>query len=480
MPSQPSTLPNAPSVATTDFQSDKIQSFANAVKQKHPEYKEVDNNALTTAMLKKYPEYKSYFNQSQPSTATQTPDTGIGEKLMGRVSWAGESIGNVLSGKQSLTSGLLQTGGAVAGGINDIIGSAISSWYEAAGSPGKDLISHAAKSIFDTDLGRQAFGAIQQGTEAYDKWKTENPVAAKNLESIVNIASLLPTTKASEVAADITKWAVSKAWTTVKNLIKTETPEIAELAKPTKKVLDYITPKEFTPTEKMDLVSSGKLKTGKWLTWEWFEYVPDKFDIEIAKDATPFIDISKPSSTNVANLRKGIEKESLSLESAIKENNPIIPNKRVQSYIKWITDSVMDNPEMVGDNKKIAQKLLNKFAAMQKEEGGSGLGVLNARKRFDEYVSSVKPKALWSTTGNVYDTIVRTIRNWANDFVDSVVSNVEVKKSLRKQRNLYKAIDLVSKRKDISKLWKIIKNPIIKTTAAWLVGWTAAAGIFGK
>lgn len=117
---------------------------------------------------------------------------------------------------------------------------------------------------------------------------------------------------------------------------------------------------------------------------------------------------------------------------------------------------------MVGDNKKIAQNLINKYKAIQSEEGGTALGVLKARRRFDEYVRSVKPKALGSTTGNVYDSAVKAIRTGANDFLHSIIKDVDVRASLLKQSNLFRAIDMLAPQKDISKIGRALKNPFTK------------------
>lgn len=246
----------------------------------------------------------------------------------------------------------------------------------------------------------------------------------------------------------------------------------APISKQVKQAIEILKPKDLTPTEMEDLKKIGKLKTGLGITWEKWEYVPDKKDIEIAKVAAPLIKPWKSTTTNIEAIKKGLNDEAATLEWIIAKNNPIIPKKRVTSYIQKVTDEVMDNPEMVGDNKKIAQNLINKYKAIQSEEGGTALGVLKARRRFDEYVRSVKPKALGSTTGNVYDSAVKAIRTGANDFLHSIIKDVDVRASLLKQSNLFRAIDMLAPQKDISKIGRALKNPFTKA-AIWAGLWAA-------
>src|SRR6478736_10471584 len=45
-----------------------IEQFAKKVKDKYPQYKDVDDSVLVEKMVTKYPEYKEKINYSTPST----------------------------------------------------------------------------------------------------------------------------------------------------------------------------------------------------------------------------------------------------------------------------------------------------------------------------------------------------------------------------------------------------------------------------
>jgi hypothetical protein len=88
---------------------------------------------------------------------------------------------------------ILRTAGQVAGGVNDIIGNAISSAIP-------DSVKDKASAIFDTPQGQQALGAIGKGMEAYNSWAKENPNLSKDLESVLNVASVIPVAKGGSMA----------------------------------------------------------------------------------------------------------------------------------------------------------------------------------------------------------------------------------------------------------------------------------------
>lgn len=239
-----------------------------------------------------------------------------------------------------------------------------------------------------------------------------------------------------------------------------------------KKAMDILKPKEFSGKQLEELKKAGKVQTGKGLLGEGVEYVPDARDMQIAKTAAPYLRKGASTSENISSLRNAISSEAQRLEDTLKANNPIIPKQRVSQYVSNVTDEVMSHPEMVGDNQKVAMNLINKYKAIQNEEGGTALGILRARKRFDEYVSSVKPKTLGSEKGTVYDSTVRAIRNGANDLLDSIASDAKVKESLRMQRELYNAIDMLAPQKDIGILGKILRSGAGKAVTGGIIGAT--------
>lgn len=126
----------------------------------------------------------------------------IGTDLKNRVSSVGRTISDTAEGKINPVSTGIQTAGAVAGGINDIVGEGV---HSALGLV-PDFIKTGAKSVVKSALGGQGGvnelkGMIGKGTDAYKAWAEKHPEASKDLESVANIAQLMPEGKVAELGA---------------------------------------------------------------------------------------------------------------------------------------------------------------------------------------------------------------------------------------------------------------------------------------
>lgn len=348
-------------------------------------------------------------------------------------------------------------------------------------APFNALFGGAIESGMDK-LPDEAKQKIAEASQAYDLWAQQNPRAAFNVKTAWDIATIAPTS--AEVRRIVTK-PITELW----NVIKKEAPSVIKkpfnavrdkvipkdinipewLSKAEQDALREISPKDLTPTELEKAKISWKVETGKWITGEKYTYNPDAQDLEIAKTASPYIKKGASTSENVKNINKAIEEEAKTLESSIASSNPIIPKRNIAYHIKNAVSDMMEHPEMVGDNLKIAQNLINKYKAIIEEEWGTALWILRSRKRFDQYVSSKKPKVFDASKVDVYSNAVRAIRDRSNELLDSMVKNVSAKKSLKKQHLLYKARDMIAWNKDISTLWKVLKNPVVRTIWAWVV-----------
>jgi hypothetical protein len=98
------------------------------------------------------------------------------------------------SGQQSELEGTLQTAGAVAGGVGDVVSQGVSSLaetgFEALPEIDQDALKLIGEDVLKSDVGQMGIKALQAGAEAYGAFKQENPRAARNIEAVLNIASL--------------------------------------------------------------------------------------------------------------------------------------------------------------------------------------------------------------------------------------------------------------------------------------------------
>ena len=149
-------------------------------------------------------------NTPSPTTASSSPvaavaskwsnEPGLFSRIASDIKKRALNIWDVTSHKQGGVADILDVGGQVAGGIGDVIGQGLTSAMHASPlSSEKDLevTKQVAQEAFDKliDLplpGDPRGTTVRNAIENYDKFKEENPDAARHVEAIANIASLLP------------------------------------------------------------------------------------------------------------------------------------------------------------------------------------------------------------------------------------------------------------------------------------------------
>lgn len=125
-----------------------------------------------------------------------------GEDLKKRGSSIVQTVKDTATGKINIGEAGVQTVGSVAGGINDVTGEAIKGVVNALPNQIKDPVKQGAVYILQTKAGQAGLEAIGHGMEKYAAWRSENPQIAKDLESVLNIAALLPVGKGGQVVKE--------------------------------------------------------------------------------------------------------------------------------------------------------------------------------------------------------------------------------------------------------------------------------------
>lgn len=177
-----------------------IEQLGEKVKAKYPQYADIDSKELGLRTLDKYPEYQQRIQPEQSGFVA-----GIKEDLAKR----GENINEAFNKDQSFASKTLQLLGQGAGFVGDIVGEGVKAVGRGISAITPDVIEkpvvNTAKAvgvgILNTPLGQAGLKAIEGGMESYNQFKQANPETAGNLEAVVNIASLFPIGKGSQMAA---------------------------------------------------------------------------------------------------------------------------------------------------------------------------------------------------------------------------------------------------------------------------------------
>lgn len=147
-------------------------------------------------------------NPSSIGTQYKPPedDKTLGKNLQERVGQFSGAVNKTLSGEINPLSGLIQTAGAVAGGIGDVVSSA----FELI--PGvkklEELIGVGVGKLAETDAGKAVASSIQEFSE-------KHPELADNIGATFNIVTAIPVLKGLGVAKEAFKDAAS---VTLRNL----------------------------------------------------------------------------------------------------------------------------------------------------------------------------------------------------------------------------------------------------------------------
>lgn len=106
------------------------------------------------------------------------------------------------------------------------------------------------------------------------------------------------------------------------------------------------------------------------------------------------------------------------LEALVKANDFAIPRKEILSRLEKTKLELENSPLIVGDAQKTAEKMLIKARQIVEENAGTGSGLLKARKEFDAWVQTQKPKIFDANSENALTAANRAVRDSLNEIFD--------------------------------------------------------------
>lgn len=205
-------------------------------------------------------------------------------------------------------------------------------------------------------------------------------------------------------------------------------------------IKDLITP-ELTQTKGINAIKTGKVAEGGVLkNRDITEAVPFFEDTVKAVSEVPGISKSKTLLENNNAIHDHIGTIAEDLKSQIKGKGFFSPNE-FNGYMKDVSTKLEEVPSLTRDAVDVANKYLNQFNKLVKQNGYTPEGLLQARKEFDKLLPN---KQLSPDIENGITEAVRAIRQGANDFLASKVPDVAVKEMLAKQTSLYNAIENIA------------------------------------
>lgn len=202
-------------------------------------------------------------NGSQTQNAT--PEQGLGSQLNNRVSDASAAIGDTVGGKINPLSGLIQVGGAVAGGVGDILNKGLEL------IPGvkqvEGLIGQGAGALASTPAGQSVSKAIQD-------FSSTHPELSKDIGAGFNIATAIPIFKGLGVLKNVALDGVSQALknTAEKGFVNDMAETITKSASKTGPAFLEKNPtvlKDMVDRRMIPDIEDGKLQTGDLINKSW-------------------------------------------------------------------------------------------------------------------------------------------------------------------------------------------------------------------
>jgi hypothetical protein len=265
--------------------------------------------------------------QAPTTPEVQQTDTSLLGKLGGRVSQFGTAMTQNAYPSQPVIGGL----GAIAGGINDVIGAAVSPFIQKAvntvsDSPTLQKIAMSKPVNSTLDVTNKGLGMVQTG---YSAFKQAMPKTAQFTEDVANISSLLPFGKGVSVTKNVVSDTVrplteSAGTNAMSNLAKNLNETFKQGTIGVKKISDYadergidlgheIASRKITP-----IVENDRLK-----------FSPDAFktlDIEIASDSSLLDEVVRqyPNTRILAgDIKKGIA-EQIAKDPTLKRQGAVV------------------------------------------------------------------------------------------------------------------------------------------------------------
>lgn len=382
----------------------------------------------------------------------QEVDQGLGERVAERIQTRNtsflQSVINAAQGEITPGEVNLRLAGNVAGSFFDALGEGMKSVATTIG----DVLPEDLKKVADKALdatkeaflanpvGQSGLEAVQEGIDSYKTWKGENPRAAENLESAVNVALFLTPAKVRAEQAAPTK--LSKVAETIKQSSEKKTESF---------VKDLVMPEQ---TKKVKEAQTGRTTvspiTGKKTVQ------PTPREVEMIKEVAKVPGIKKPGIRRT--FQEAINKTddhlknvTAAFERDIAKTGSIASQKDITNRVANAIQNAQETGLfIVGEGKIIGERLKrasNEIIAKHSKDGKiTGSGILQARREIDQLIRDQKPNT-WNA--NVADTaatqLAKTTRNELNDILEQQISlanpGFKVKEGLNRQSVLIEAMD---------------------------------------
>lgn len=437
--------------------------------------------------LSKYSLEKNLDKYKLPATQQPSILSNIQSDYQKRLGVGGNTPSNVeniadqyAAKKISAPSAVLQIAGQGAGALADTAFDVVKGITP---QPVKDVIKSGIGAVTNLPGIKQA---VQGVGSAYGQFKASNPEAAGNLEAVGNIATILPAGKIAGAGTE----ALGKGLVTAGKTLEESGVAGAKAIKD-RFAQELVSPIRTAAVKADQVARTTETGTGI-LKRSIIEptYAEAKAIKEVSQ--VPGVSPEKTIQQNyniIRDYNQGLAKK---LETDLTANDFIFPKKELKARLAAVEQKALENPVLVGDSLKSAQKLIGQFNKLIDSVPAKGSELLKARKQFDRIVEDFKGSKVFDPkTESAFSVVLRDIRRTANDFLDEKAPNAGVKDSLRKQSALYDALENITPKaaeeadtaigRVFQKMGKVVgtKNKLVQQIATIVgIGGLGAAATF--
>lgn len=373
------------------------------------------------------------------SASQSDGSSGLGNVLAKR---GVETLNAVANSRTPQEAALNVMGKGVAGAVGDVMGAGISAVTPDFIKQGLATGAQStANAIDSTSIGQSAGDTLLATRDNLNSLMKKNPRTANALESVGNIAAIVPASEfaqpildAAKSASNIVGGIASKAGTAI-----ADSADARMAANKASFVQDLITPK-LTPTVKADQFSRS---TEQGL-FNKRVVQPSPHEAAIANTVSQLpVSQNKSLLANYNIISDANDAKAIDLQSKLQNANVPIKLGELNYTLDNAMDALRQNPWVSGDGEKSAQSVMNGFKDIViKNNDLSAAGLLQARKDFDRWVQNQKGSGVFDPSRDTPITkAIQTVRQSVNDLIAAKVPQADVKTSLAEQSHLYRAMD---------------------------------------
>jgi hypothetical protein len=171
-----------------------VPQYAKSVASTYQQYKAGIGSPTIT------PNLSSVGSQGEPQTQEKAPEPSLGEELGQRGQDIGSAVSKTISGKINPISGLIQTAGAVAGGLGDVVGKGLELIPGVKGI--ENLIGKGVGALAKTGAGQAVIKEVQ-------KFSDDHPELSGDIGAGFNILTAIPIFKGLGAVKNVAEDAIS-------------------------------------------------------------------------------------------------------------------------------------------------------------------------------------------------------------------------------------------------------------------------------